>query len=72
MQIDGCSLMVSEAKYETTQGKGLKLLTPKPMHQVPIALGQVKSDDTSKNLLNKIHQIKYYLYEEFGGSTMSC
>ena len=38
-----------------TQGKGLKILTPKQMLQrLPIALVQVKSGNTSKNLLNEI------------------
>ena len=39
----------------------LKILTPKPMIQrLPIALAQVKADNTSENLLNEIRQIIYY------------
>ena len=41
---DDCSSMVSEAKHKTTKGKGLKILTPKQIHQrLPIALAQVKA-----------------------------
>ena len=48
---------------KATKGKGQKILTPKQMLQrVPIALGQVKVDSTSENLLNKIRQIIYSLY----------
>ena len=39
--------------------------TPKQMLQrLPIALAQVKADNTSENLLNKIKQIIHYLYQE--------
>ena len=35
-----------------TQGKGLRILTPKHMLQrLPIALAQVKTDNTSENLM---------------------
>ena len=48
---------------KATKEKGQKILTPKQMLQrVPIALGQVKVDSTSENLLNKIRQIIYSLY----------
>ena len=37
-------------------GEGLKISTPKQMVQrLPIALAQVKAGNTSKSLLNKIH-----------------
>ena len=40
---------------KSTQGKGLKILTPKQMLQgLPIALEQVKASNTSENLLNEI------------------
>ena len=40
------------------QGKGLKVLTPKHMLQrLTIALAQVKTGNTSENLLNEIRQI---------------
>ena len=55
---------VSKTKYEAKHGKILKILTPKQMLQVlSIHLAQVKSN-TSKNLLNKIRQIIYSLYQE--------
>ena len=41
----------------------LKILTPKQMCQrLPIALAQVKTGNTSENLLNEIKQIIYSLY----------
>ena len=43
--------------------KHVKRLNPKQMLQrLPIALTQVKADNTSENLLNKVHQIIYSLY----------
>ena len=42
----------------------LKILTPKQMLQrFPIALAQVKAVNNSENLLNKIRQIIYLLYQ---------
>ena len=56
--------MMSEAKYSATKGTGLKILRPKEMFQrLPIALAQVKAGNDSKNLLNKIRQIVYSLYQ---------
>ena len=49
--------------WEKISGKGLKLLTLKQMLQrLPIALMQVKSGNTSENVLNEIHRIIYSLY----------
>ena len=46
-----------------SQGKGLKILTPRQMLQsLPIALAQVKASNPSENLLSKIWKIKYSLY----------
>ena len=46
-----------------TQGEELKILTPKQMLQrLLIALAQVKAGNTSKNLLNEICQMIYFLY----------
>ena len=46
-----------------TQDEGLKILTPKQMLQrLLIALAQVKAGNTSKNLLNEIRQMIYFLY----------
>ena len=57
----------SEAIYKLkpnkTEGKGLKILTPKQMLQrLPIALAQVKAGNNSEYLLNEIRQIIYLLY----------
>ena len=46
-----------------TQGKRLKILTPKQrLQRLPMALAQVKAGTTSKNLLDEIKQIIYSLY----------
>ena len=51
---------VEEQKEET----GLKILTPKKMHQrLPISLAQVKAGNNSESLLNEIRQIVYSLYQ---------
>ena len=42
----------------------LRILIPKQMLQrLPIAFAQVKAGNASKNLLNKIRQIIYFLYQ---------
>ena len=47
------------------QGKGLQILTIKPMlRRLPIALAQVQTGNTSENLLSEIKQIIYFLYRE--------
>ena len=52
-----------KAKQNETEGKGLKILTPRQMLQrLPIALGQVKAGNNSENLLNEIRQVIYSLY----------
>ena len=61
---DDYSSMISEAKLKATKGTGIKILTPNQMFQrLPIALAQVKACNNSENLLNKIRQIVYSLYE---------
>ena len=62
--------MILEAKIKATEelkeqeGTGLKILTCKQMLQrLPIALAQVKAGNNSENLLNKIRQIFYCLYQ---------
>ena len=46
------------------QGKRLKALTLKKMHQrLQIAFAQVKADNTTENLLNEIKQIIYFPYK---------
>ena len=53
-----------KSKQNETEGKGLKILTPKQMLQrLPIALAQVKAGNDSENLLNDIRQIVYSLYQ---------
>ena len=53
----------NKSKQNKTEGKGLKILTPKQMLQrLPIALAQVKAGNNSENLLNEIRQIVYSLY----------
>ena len=55
--------MVSEAKYKSIHGEGLKAITHKKMLQrLTIALAQVKAGETSENLLDEIKQIIYNLY----------
>ena len=57
--------MIDKSVYDSKHGKGLQILTPKQVLQrLPIALAQVKADNTSKNLLNGIRQIIYSLYQE--------
>ena len=62
---DDYSLITSEAKNKAkSEGKGLKILTPKQLLQrLPIALGQVKACINSENLLNEIRQIFYSMYQ---------
>ena len=48
---------------KATPGKGLKMLTLKPMFQrLPIVLAQAKAGNTSENLPNEIRQIICFLY----------
>ena len=50
---------------KSSQGKGLKILTPKQMLQrLSIALAQVKVGNTSENVLNEIRQIICSVYQE--------
>ena len=50
--------------YESRQGKGLKILTPKQMLQrLLIALAQIKAGDNIEYLLNEIMQIIYSFYQ---------
>ena len=55
---------ISKNIYESKQGTGLKILTPKQMLQrLPIALAQIKAGNNSESLLNEIRQIVYSLYQ---------
>ena len=56
--------MMSQAKTKAIKGTGLEIPTPKLMLQkLPIALAQVKAGNNSENVLNKIRQIVYSLYQ---------
>ena len=47
-------------RIKETKGEGLKIFTPTQINQrSPTALAQVKTDNTSGNLLNEIRQIIY-------------
>ena len=53
-----------QAKRDETEGTWLKTLTLKQILQrLLIALAQVKAGNNSKNLLNEIIQIVYFLYQ---------
>ena len=55
---------MSKNIYESKQGTGLKILTPKQMLQrLPIALAQIKAGNNSGSLLNESRQIVYYSYQ---------
>ena len=57
-------LVISEARYEASCRKWLKLLTPNQILQrLPVALAQVKVGDKSENLLNEICQLTCSLYQ---------
>ena len=50
---------------KTRQGKWIKILTPKQMHEtLTIALAQVKAGNTSENLLYEIRQTILFFYWE--------
>ena len=53
-----------KSKQNETEGKGLKILTPKQILQrLSIALAQVKAGNNSESLLNEIRRILYSLYQ---------
>ena len=52
------------SKQNETEGKGLKILTPKQLLQrLPVALAQVNASNNSESLLNGIRRIVYSLYQ---------
>ena len=56
------SSIAPETKRTVKYGEGLKILNPKQMSQrLPIPLAQVKTVNTSENLLNEMRQIIYSL-----------
>lgn len=51
-----------ETTFKTT-GKGMKILSSKQILQrLPIVLAQLKTDNTSENVLHEVIQIIYSLY----------
>ena len=69
--------MLSDANYDArknkTEGRRLKILTPKQMTQrLPIALAQLKAGSNSESLLNEIRQIVYSLYQSKQITTKVC
>ena len=47
-----------KAVEEQKEGTGLKILTPKKMHQrLPISLAQVKAGNNSESLVNEIRNL---------------
>ena len=60
---DDYFLLTSETKYKTTQGERLKTLIFKQILQILLIVPvQVKTGDTSQNLLNDIKQTVNYLH----------
>ena len=55
------SSMVSEVKYTSVHGKGVKYLK-QMLERLLITLAQVKAGNTLESLLNEIRQIVYSLY----------
>ena len=52
--LNNYSKIVSEAKYKSVYGEGLKILTPnKMLKKLPIALAQVKAGNNSEYLLHE-------------------
>ena len=53
----------SKRIYESKQGKGLQILTPKQMlKRLSIALAKISAENNSENLLNDVRQIVFSLY----------
>ena len=55
-------ISIIEKILDFDKGRGLKILTPKQMHQSLLTLSQVKAGNTSENLLIEIGLIIYCLY----------
>ena len=52
----------SRCIYESRQGKGLEIFTPKQMLQrLPVALAQIKAGNNSESLLNEKRLLKKYI-----------
>ena len=58
------SKIVSQTKFKTKCGEGLKILTPNQILQkLPIDIPRLKAGNTSENLLNEIRQTIHSLYQ---------
>ena len=56
---------IYRSKHDKTEGRGLKILSPKQMLQrLPIVLAQVKAGNNSESLLNEINHLN--LEQEIG------
>ena len=52
----------TEVKYKTSYGEKIKILTPKQIIQrLLVAIAQVRTVNTTENLVNEIRQIIYFL-----------
>ena len=50
--------------FDSNQGTGLKILTPKKILQrLPLLLSEIYAGNNSESLLNEIRQIIYSLYQ---------
>ena len=59
---DDYSRIVSEVKYKSKYGEGLKILTPKQMLQrLPIALAQVRAGKATHLKIYQMKSDKYYI-----------
>ena len=53
----------SAAKRQSTEGHGLKIITPNQMlNRFPVSLAQLNAGNNSKKLKNEIRQLLYSLY----------
>ena len=61
-EIDTTNMPDLESEESATEGKGIKILTPKQMlHRLPISLAQLKAGNNSEKPKNDIRQILYSL-----------
>ena len=62
-EIDTTNMPDLESEESATEGKGIKILTPKQvLHRLPISLAQLKAGNNSEKPKNDIRQILYSLY----------
>ena len=64
--------MLSETKYKSKYGKGLRKCFKEMLRRLPIDLTQVKAGNMSENLLNEMRQIIYFLYWAKGITKEVC